>query len=227
MEALMNKAIKTVLTLTAMLAAGCTDSTVAPKAASGDSTIRGGGSTAALTATDTLRFSFVIDPNQTISYPLGAGNSITFPAGSLCDPNLSSYGVGEWDKDCPLATSAVTVNTKAWLDEAGQPHLDFDRHVRFVPTANPAGWVMLTLSNYGVGLDLWSRIAYCTSEEQSSCVDESIADPSVATVTDPVTGQLTRRVKHFSGYSLTSGRDSDGGSESSFNKIGLGTSVKR
>jgi len=33
-------------------------------------------------------------------------------------------------------------------------------------------------------------------------------------------------VKHFSGYSLTSGRDDDG-SESSFNKIGLGTTVRR
>lgn len=222
----MNKATQTVLTLTAMLAAGCSDSTVAPKAGSVDATIRGGGSTAALTGTDTLRFSFVIDPNQTTYYNLGAGNSITFPAGSLCDPDRSSYGIGEWNNACPVATSAVTVNTKGWLDAAGQPHLDFDRHVRFVPTDNPAGWVMLTLSDYGTGIDLWSKIAYCQTELLSSCVDESIADPTVATVTNPVTGKLTRRVKHFSGYSLTSGRDDDSGSESSFNKIGVGTTIK-
>jgi hypothetical protein len=222
MEALMNKAIKTVLTLTAMLAAGCSDSAVAPKAGLLDSTIPGGGSTAALTGTDTLRFSFVIDPSQTTFYNLGEGNSITFPAGSLCDPDRSSYGMGEWDNSCTVATSPVTVNTRAWLDSAGQPHLDFDHHVRFVPTANPAGWVMLTLSDYGSGIDLWSKIAYCQNELKSSCVDESIADPTVATVTNPVTGKLTRRVKHFSGYSLTSGRDSDA-SESSFNKVGLRT----
>jgi hypothetical protein len=222
----MNRATQTVLTLTAMLAAGCSDSAVAPKAGSVDATIRGGGSTAALTGTDTLRFSFVIDPNQTTYYNLGAGNSITFPAGSLCDPDRSSYGMGEWNNACPVATSAVTVNTKGWLDAAGQPHLDFDRHVRFVPTDNPAGWVMLTLSDYGTGIDLWSKIAYCQTELLSSCVDESIADPTVATVTNPVTGKLTRRVKHFSGYSLTSGRDDDSSSESAFNKIGVGTTIK-
>jgi len=60
----MNKAIKTVLSLTAMLAAGCSDNTVAPKTASIDSTIPGGGATAALTGTDTLRFTFVIDPSR-------------------------------------------------------------------------------------------------------------------------------------------------------------------
>ena len=37
--------------------------------------------------------------------------------------------------------------------------------------------------------------------------------------------KLTRRVKHFSGYSLTSGRD-DSESESAFNKIGLGATIK-
>jgi hypothetical protein len=225
-EALMNNAVKTVLTLTAMLAAGCSDSTVAPKAGQVDSTIRGGGSTAALTGSDTLRFSFVIDPSQNTFYYLGAGNSITFPAGSLCDPDRSSYGMGEWDNACPVATAPVTVNTKAWLDANGQPHLDFDHHVRFVPSDNPARWVMLTLSDYGSGIDLWSKIAYCQNELLSSCVDESVTDPSLATVTNPVTGKLTRRVKHFSGYSLTSGRDDDG-SESSFNKIGLGTTVRR
>src|SRR6476620_4069488 len=105
MEALMNKAIKTVLTLTAMLAAGCSEGTVAPRGQSSEATISGGGSSAALTSVDTFRFSFVIDPSRTLSYSLGQGNQITFPAGSLCDPVTSSYGMGEWDKACPVATS--------------------------------------------------------------------------------------------------------------------------
>jgi len=100
----------------------------------------------------------------------------------------------------------VTVNTKAWLDQAGQPHLDFDKHVRFVPSYNPASWVMLTLSDYGSGINLWSNIAYCQTEQQSSCIDESKQDASLLTVSNPITGKLTRRIKHFSGYSLTSGR---------------------
>lgn len=57
------------LTLTAMLAAGCSDSAVAPKAASTspDATIGGGGATAALTSVDTLRFAFVIDPSRSVT----------------------------------------------------------------------------------------------------------------------------------------------------------------
>lgn len=218
----MNKAVKLVLTLTAMLAAGCSDNTVAPKASSSsDATIPGGGATAALTGTDTLRFTFVIDPDRATSYPLGAGNTITFPAGSLCDPSRSTYGPTEWDKPCMAARYTVTVNTKAWLDADGLPHLDFDKAVRFVPTSNPAGWVMLSVSSYGASVYPWTKIEYCSSA--SHCVDESIADPSVATVTNPYTGKLSRRVKHFSGYSLTSGAE-EGGMESAFSKVSLGTS---
>lgn len=206
----MNKHTKLIAMLTAMLAAGCAESTSAPQTrALNDVTIPGGGATAALTSTDTIRFTFVIDPNRASYYNLGAGNSITFPAGALCDPNRSSYGPGQWDRWCPTATSAVTINAKAWLDRQGKPRLDFDKHVRFVPSNNPANWVMLTLSDYGSGIDLWTNIAYCQSDDAMNCVDESKTDPTVATVTNPVTGKVTRRVKHFSGYSLTSGRDSD------------------
>jgi hypothetical protein len=219
MEALMNKAIKMVLSLTAMLAAGCSEGTVGPRAPSiKDSTIPGGGATAALTADDTLYFTFVIDPSRTVSYPLGAGNSIVFPAGSLCDPDHSTYGVGEWDHACPVASSPVTVQTKAWLDAQGFAHVDFSRHVRFVPTNDPAGWIMLSLDAYGADVNLWTKMVYCQTEQLSSCSDESIADPTLATLTNPVTGQLTRRVKHFSGYSLTSGRADD--MDVSFSKVG-------
>jgi hypothetical protein len=225
MEALMNKVLKTVLTLTAMLAAGCSDSTVAPKAPSMvDSTIPGGGATAALTGTDTLRFTFVIDPSRTTYYYLGAGNSITFPAGSLCDPSRSTYGMGQWDRWCPVATSPVTIYTKAWLDRYGQPHIDFDKHVRFVPTEDPAGWVMLTLSDYGTGINPWTNISYCATEYQTSCIDEAAMDPSLATVTNPFTGKAMRRIKHFSGYSLTSGREEE--QESAFSKAAVGATIK-
>jgi hypothetical protein len=206
----MNKAIKTVLTLTAMLAAGCTDGTLAPPSdLSPGASIGGGGSRAALTGTDTLRFSFVIDPYRSQYYNLGAGNSIVFPAGSLCDPVKSTYGVGEWDKPCPLATAPVTIQTKAWLDARGYAHVDFDRQVRFVPTLNPAGWVVLTLTDYGAATSPWTKIMYCINGATGRCIDEAKSDPTVATIKNAVTGQLTRRVKHFSGYSITAGDGCD------------------
>src|SRR5437764_4526430 len=100
MEALMNKVLTTVLTLTAMLAAGCSDGTVAPKSQASNAPAMNGGFSGSLSGWDTARFNFTIDPHYTLTYQLGAGNSITFPAGSLCDPSTSSYGMGEWDKPC-------------------------------------------------------------------------------------------------------------------------------
>ena len=205
----MNTTTKILIALTAMLAAGCSDSTIAPKAVTNhDVTLPGGGATAALTSSDTIRFTFVIDPSRSITYNLGAGNAITFPAGSLCDLN-SSYGVDQWAQPCAVATSPITVYTKAWLDAGGYAHVDFDKHVRFVPTANPAGWVMRSLYDYGASTTPWTKINYCPTTDASSCFDESKLAPTVATVKDPITGKLLRRVKHFSGYSLTSGRDSE------------------
>lgn len=139
-----------------------------------------------------------------------------FPAHSLCDVNTSSYGNGQWDKPCALATYPVTVNTKAWLDTKGLAHVDFDRHVRFVPTANPAGWVVLSLYDYGAASLAWLNIEYCKDIQDAAkdnCRDESKDDLTLATVKNPVTGQYTRRLKHFSGYSLTSGR---GGEEEQY-----------
>lgn len=199
----MNKAIKTVLTLTAMLAAGCSEGTVAPSSQSSEANISGGGSSAALTSTDTLRFSFVIDPRRSMTYDLGQGNTITFPAGSLCDPDRSSYGMGEWDKSCPVARASVKVNTKAWLDSRGQGHVDFDRHVRFVPSNNPADWVMLSITDYGTSTSPWTKILYCI-DGNVGCIDESKTDPTLATYRT-WGGKLVRRVKHFSGYSILTG----------------------
>jgi hypothetical protein len=204
MEAQLNKITKLLISLTAMLAAGCAENTMAPKASRADATIPGGGATAALTTTDTTRFSFLIDSKRTLTYSLGAGNTITFPAKSMCDVN-STYGVDQWDKPCVVSKDSLTVNAKAWLDANGFPHVDFDKHIRFVP--DPKLSVMISLDPYGAATSPWSTINYCPTLDPASCFDESVNDPSLATTVDPISGRMTRRLKHFSGYSLTSGRD--------------------
>jgi hypothetical protein len=189
---------------TAVLAA-CGDSSLAPRASAPDATIPGGGATAALSGWDTLRFSFTIDPSRNTTYWLGLGNSIVFPAGSLCDPSTSSYGSGQWDQPCAIAAQPVTVNAKAWLDAQGHPRIDFDRHIRFAPSSDPAKWVVLSFTDYRGALAAAANIVYCASAA-SDCVDEAQSDPSLVTYTNAVTGQLMRRIKHFSGYNVFAGR---------------------
>jgi hypothetical protein len=213
----MSKATKiAILTLVAGLTA-CGESAIAPATQATETiTPTTLGSSASLSGWDTIRFNIVIDPSQKTTYTLGQGNNITFPAGSLCDPTKSTYGVGEWDKSCTVATHSQTINAKAWLDGAGHPHIDFSPSVRFLPSMNPLNWVMLSFTDYSASWLGSSAIGYCKDVNDKNCKDEAKDDLTMVTVKDPITGRLSRRIKHFSGYNVFSGRDDDGGISSGF-----------
>jgi hypothetical protein len=202
----------TLLALVAMMAA-CGDNTVAPKSQADEiANVSGGGATGALTQTDTTRFSMTINPWSSTTVWLGAGNSITFPAHAVCDPTKSSYGMGEWDKPCTTLNAPITVAVKAWLNAAGHASVDFTPvdftpNIRFVPSVLPSGWVVLSFADYAASLDPMFNILYCTNMAQTNCINEATTDPTVATVRNAVTGQVTRRVKHFSGYMVGAGDD--------------------
>src|SRR5262245_51081848 len=110
-EALMKQVSKIAFFAMAAGLAACSESPTAPMTEAPESTVfvNGGGATMDLSATNVVRFSITIDPSRNTYYNLGAGNSLTFPAGSLCDPSRSSYGENEWDKPCTKATSPLTV----------------------------------------------------------------------------------------------------------------------
>jgi hypothetical protein len=205
----MNRTRSLGLLAVAALFAACSENSTAPQSASEQSTTfeYGGGATADLSAKDTLKFSITIDPSRATYYDLGSGNSMTFPAGSLCDPTKSTYGTGEWDKPCNVATRPLTVTVTEWLDSQGHPRVDFNPNVRFVPTWDQRQWVKITFSDLQASLDFSFNILYCTSSH-SSCKDESKSDNTLITYRDPITHKLTRRIKHFSGYNVAAGDDS-------------------
>jgi hypothetical protein len=200
----MNKVSKITLVVLASALAACSDGLVAPKTDAPAEAVNGGGSMQALTGSDTLRFNITIDPSHDTYADLGYGNSITFPDHSLCDPNKSSYGVGEWDKPCTLAYWPVTVSVKAWLDETGHPRTDFGRNLRFVPSSNSRDWVKITFGDLAASYDLTMNILYCPTTT-NSCVNEALKDPTLLTVHSPWSGKITRRIKHFSGYNIAAG----------------------
>jgi len=216
-EALMNKASKTALVELVAGLAACSDGLVAPqREASVAVAGNDGGSMEALVPGQVVKFNITIDPSRQTNYYLGDGNSLSFPAHSLCSPTASSYGAGEWDKACPLATAPVTVGVTAWLDSDGHTRVDFSMHLRFVPSTNSAQWVKLVFKDLQASLDPTYNILYCPTAT-SGCFDESLSDPTLKTVRDPLTGRIGRRIKHFSGYNIAAGRDadSDGGGTAS------------
>jgi hypothetical protein len=206
------KASKIVLFALVATLAACGDA-VAPRASATNSEPAfGGGVTTALSATDTAKFTITINPQHATYYNLGQGNSLTFPAGSVCDVS-STYGVTEWDKPCVAARGAVVEHVRAWVDGQGHPRVDFTPNIRFVPSVLPTKWVILTFGDFAASLDPWYNILYCATES-SACYDESKSDLSLITTRNPVTGKVTRRIKHFSGYLVGAG------DENAFNKVG-------
>lgn len=160
-----------------------------------------------LTRGDTATFRIDIDPWRATTYMLGAGNMIEFPAGSVCDPEKSSYGAAEWDKPCAAARRPITATVRAWLDSAGHPRVDFTPAIRFVPSVLPTGWVMLTLTDARAAGDSTMTILSCAQSGQA-CVSEASGDSTMTTHRNAAAGQMTRRIKHFSGYMVGAGMTS-------------------
>ena len=141
---------------------------------------------------------------------------IVVPAGAVCDPETTKYGVKHWDDDCAPARQSVSVNVVA--KKHGQTvSVDFEPDLRFRPSA---GWVTLQTSAFSSVLTNNSvrQISPSSSFFQSfailyvptggqSHIDEfrSTGDESMVTHVDLRTGTVWRRVKHFSGYLVSAG----------------------
>ena len=142
-----------------------------------------------------------LDVNHADSFLLPDGARISFPAGSVCDIETTSYGATEWNQPCESQRDSVDITVRAWVDATGHPRLDFSPHMRFNPAAGPVVISMVTADPAGTSLG----IRYCP-EDESECVDESIADSDLETFFEGSTGTYFRRVKHFSGYNIAAGR---------------------
>jgi hypothetical protein len=121
---------------------------------------------------------------------------LVIPAGAICALTNSGYGPSYWDAPCTTSKAAVTITAKWYTNSVGRAVVDFQPALRF----NPTKTVTLSLLDKAASATSTSSIWYCATS--TSCVDESKADPSVATTRDPATGYLSRRVKHFSGYNV-------------------------
>lgn len=141
---------------------------------------------------------------------------VVIPAGAVCDPASTSYGPAHWNSECAPANRDITVQVIA-AGHQGQVSIDFKPDLRFRPSA---GWVTVRTAAYKDLLTSDAVRALPTSSSYfsnfiilyvptggQSHIDEvrSTGDPSLVTHIDRATGIVWRRVKHFSGYMITSG----------------------
>jgi hypothetical protein len=158
-----------------------------------------------LTVAYTSTFSFALNPTVDNIYQSYDGTRIVIPAYSICKVGVSGYGPTTWDQPCAPATTPVVFTLKSGTDN-GSPRIDVHPDVRFSPSKT----VTVTFRDMAAANSLSALINYCPSGS-SACVDESKTDASLRTNTNPTTGQVSRRIKHFSGYNITYGSDCETG----------------
>jgi hypothetical protein len=191
-----NVAKKLFAVATIGLAAACADGNVAPKETAAFK------APASFTIVDGVQ-TFTVSNSEGAVQRLGQ-HVIVFPAGSICDPRLSSYGPTEWDKPCLPLQGSITITATMLRDNENHPYVDFQPALRFAPTKN----VMLFLRNGRSSYPTQLSMMVCNA--LLLCYDESMNDPSLKPFRVGQTSMIGRRVKHFTGYMISVGDRCEG-----------------
>lgn len=193
--------------------AGCSDTTVAPSAAPSaepTSMMRAPAErpSLALSGTSTTNGITTFTVGRSGGAFFVGNHAVVFPANSICDPAVSTYGPGEWDKPCRTIRQPITVTAQV-KTVGGVKAIDFTPSLRFEPSRNPSQWVwifMYTPEARGA-TDLSQFNILFAESFGATPVNDAALDPTLRTYVDAQTGMSFRRIKHFSGYIVASGRE--------------------
>ena len=127
------------------------------------------------------------------------GFTLYFAKNSVCDPLTSGYGPETWDNSCATLNTDYTLTAAFW-QENGKTFIEFIDDIRFAPDR----WVVISAKVPHTA----QQILYFRRDTFGSVTtkDEAAYDSSLRTFYSSHTGELYRRIKHFSGYVITSGR---------------------
>jgi hypothetical protein len=177
-----------------------TDRAVVP---AGSPTINGSSVLRALVVAQTVDF---VIPASGGTVNLLDAYTLTFPEGSVCDPDSQDtqdgYANKQWDAACTPATGDIAVRaTLKYVN--GTLYADFQPALRFVPNrrvtiattviASQVQWQNQAGDKEGWTIDYTPAIG-------ASGISDALVDASVRTVIVGSTGRIFRRIKHFSGY---------------------------
>jgi hypothetical protein len=155
---------------------------------------------------DTTITTFTIDPTKSETFVEAGVFKLKMAANSICNPAISTYGPGEWDNPCTTLALPIAITARSWTTPSGRSIVQFSPDLRFAP--DKINTLFLWKGSFA---QTGAAVAWCPSGS-TRCYDEATADPSVA-ATLQTSGFMTRRVKHFSGYTSTWGFDENGSTE--------------
>ena len=186
------------LALATITLAACSDTGSAPAAP--ETSLRPAGPRMTL-ATTTVTTA-VLYPQYDNVYVSIEGPRMYIPANSICQLGTSGYGPSTWDLPCTPATNPIVFTIKSTVDASGKARIDVMPDVRFSPSKT----VLVDFANAQAATSFSALINYCPTGALA-CIDESKTDASLKTYTNPSTGRVYRRIKHFSGYHVVFGND--------------------
>jgi hypothetical protein len=140
-------------------------------------------------------YAYTVMPGQ--DNVLRFGDSyLVLPANSICSLLTSGYGPTMWNAPCSPQTLPVVITATVRNAGTNNPSIDFQPAMRFNPTKTVR--LVLDVTNATTMSNL-TTLLYC-GPFSSVCVDESKTDWSLGTEIDKYRNQVSRRIKHFSGY---------------------------
>ena len=203
---------------TALIAAACRDSTVAPVSDA---------STTTLTLLEDQSFSRLVSRTDgssaqtlTFTFTRAAGSvqlgefELGWQENSVCDPATSGYGVEFWRKACRAAPADIPMTVKLWND-GERTYAEFFPDIRFSPNKN----VTLTVNRPQiVGKQVNPRMVRLYSilythqiGDTRYYVDEAWYDLEQRSHFNTITGDVWREIRHFSGFVIRTGVEGDSG----------------
>lgn len=161
------------------------------------------------------RVSFTVTPEGG-SFAINKLVTVDFPANAICDPAVSTYGPSEWDNACITLASPITITATTRLTATGM-QVDFEPNLRFSPDKQVtlstdlfANTIRSNRSYFASFPSLLRPLAvYYSPNFGADAVADYESDSTVVTQIDLTNGRVWRRVKHFSGYLMGSGRSCD------------------
>ena len=206
----MNKGLSAVLiAITAGLAA-CSDNTVAPRSEATDASTMQSGRWSDRSIDDVGH-----DPVQHHDRS-AASDGVQSRSGELdhvpgalavrSGPGRATAPANGTSRACRPA-SATTVQVKAWIDWKRPCACGFRQAPAVRADGESGGLGRADASPTSKRRSIRSSTSCTARKRQARCYDESKTDLSLLTVRNPLTGRVTRRIKHFSGYNVAAGRD--------------------
>jgi hypothetical protein len=142
--------------------------------------------------------------------------TLNYAANAVCDPATSGYGEGTWLNPCETLTESIQMTARFWVQD-GQTYAEFSPDIRFAPDKMvrlATGAAEIKGATLTDSLMAEYQVLYMKSLGTNRyLIDDSWNDSNLATVFGLIdgkaTGNISRRIYHFSGYYVRSGEPCD------------------